>query len=90
MSASPPESLRDRIRGEYLEMPGLRLTVEQMQRLCAVERSVCQMVLDAMVDEKFLCVTSGGAYVRATEGTVARPRAAKAAARPEQRVGKAS
>jgi hypothetical protein len=41
MNASPPERLRDRIRGEYLEMPGLRLTVDQMQRLCAMERSVC-------------------------------------------------
>ena len=85
-----PERLRDRIRGEYLEMPGLWLTVEQMQRLCAMERSVCQMVLDALADEKFLCVRAGGAYARATEGPIARPRAAKAAMRPEQHVGKAS
>jgi hypothetical protein len=88
MSASDP--LRDRIRGEYLEMPGLHLTIEQMQRLCTIERAVCQMVLDALVDEKFLCVTSGGAYARATEGTIVRPRAARAALRFEQGVGKAS
>ena len=90
MSATPPDRLRDRIRGEYLEMPGLHLTMEQMQRLCTIERSVCQIVLDALVDEKFLCVTSGGAYARATEGTIVRPRAAKAALRFEQGVGKAS
>jgi hypothetical protein len=90
MSASPIDRLRDRIRGEYLEMPGLHLTMEQMQRLCTIERSVCQIVLDALVDEKFLCVTSSGAYARATEGTIVRPRAAKAPLRFEQGVGKAS
>ena len=90
MSASPIDRLRDRIRGEYLEMPGLHLTMEQMQRLCTIERSVCQMVLDALVDEKFLCVKSGGAYARATEGTIVRPRAAKAGLRFDQGVEKAS
>jgi len=42
----PHEHLINRIRAEYLEMPGLRLTFEQMQRLCGIERTVCQMVLD--------------------------------------------
>jgi hypothetical protein len=84
MSVSP-EELRERIRGEYLEMPGLRLTLEQMQRLGGVERTLCQMVLAALVDEKFLCVKSDGAYARSTDGEIARPRAVKANSRREQR-----
>jgi hypothetical protein len=71
-----------RIRSEYLEMPGLRLTVEQAQRLCGVERTQCKAVLDALVEEKFLCVKVNGAYARATEGEVPRPFPAKSELRP--------
>jgi hypothetical protein len=28
-----------RIRGEYLEMPGLRLRLDQVQRVCGVDRA---------------------------------------------------
>ena len=49
-------------------MPGLRLTPDQVQRLCGVDRTVCQMVLDTLVDMKFLGVTRDGAYVRLSEG----------------------
>jgi hypothetical protein len=36
MSVSPPERLLERIRAEYLEMPGLCLTSGQMQpTMCA-------------------------------------------------------
>jgi hypothetical protein len=45
----PHTALLTRIRGEYLEMPGLRLTLEQAQRLCGAERMLCRMVLDARV-----------------------------------------
>src|ERR1043166_9943713 len=40
----------DRIRAEFLEMPGLRLTIEQAHRLCGVEQSVCAEVLDELVE----------------------------------------
>ena len=33
----PHNVLLTRIRAEYLEMPGLRLTSEQAQRLCGAE-----------------------------------------------------
>jgi hypothetical protein len=78
MSASVPERFLQRIRAEYLEMPGLRLTREQVERLCGVEHTVCQMVLDALVEAKFLCVKADGAYGRLTDGVHSRPRAAKA------------
>jgi len=67
-----------RLRAEYLEMPGLRLKAEQVQRLCGIEPRVCQLVLDALVDARFLCVTSGGQYARLTDGAAFRLRPAKA------------
>ena len=57
-----------RLRGEYLEMPGLRLTAKQVQRLCGIEEMVCQSVLKALVDSKFLCVRTDGSYARVRDG----------------------
>ncbi len=70
------ESLMQRFRGEYLEMPGLRLTLEQAQRLFSVERNVCTAVLGALVKERFLGLRPNGTYVRLTEGTWPQPRPA--------------
>ena len=70
-----------RLRAEFLEMPCLRLTSAQVQRLCGIEREVCEMVLDALVKEKFLCV-SDGHYARLTTGHHAHP--AKAHLRTER------
>ena len=79
----------DRIRGEYLEMPGLRLTLEQARRLCGVERTLCKRMLDALVGEQFLCLKPDGAYVRLTEGTM-QLCPAKAELGAERRVARAS
>jgi hypothetical protein len=57
-----------RVRAEYMEMPGLQLKADQVQRLCGVERTICQMVLDELVKEKFLCVNADGYYARLTTG----------------------
>jgi hypothetical protein len=70
MSISLPEGLLERIRAEYLEMPGLRLTLGQLQRLCGVEGTVCQPMVDSLVTAKFLCVKADGAYTRLTDGEV--------------------
>ena len=78
MTVVPHNTMLNRLRAEYLEMPGLRLTLEQAQRLCGVERALCKMVLDALVDEKFLCLKSDGHYARLTDGEISRPRPAKA------------
>ena len=58
----------NRLRAEFLEMPGLRLTSGQVQRLCGVEKTLCQLGLDSLVEMKFLCVKSDGAYARTTDG----------------------
>jgi hypothetical protein len=49
-------------------MPGLRLTSAQAQRLCALDRGVCEAVLGALVDAHFLYQTRDGAFVRAGSG----------------------
>lgn len=90
MSASPPDRLLERIRAEYLEMPGMRLKAEQVQRLCGVERALCQPVLDSLVHARFLCVRPDGTYARLTDGEHFRPHAAKANPRPARRFVKAS
>jgi len=54
----------NRLRGEFMEMPGLRLTAEQVQRLCGIERTMCQVALDSLVESKFLCVNPDGQYGR--------------------------
>ena len=64
----PHSTLINRIRGEFLEMPGLRLTLAQAQRLCGVERALCQRVLGTLVEAGFLCVKTDGTYTRLTDG----------------------
>jgi hypothetical protein len=67
-----------RLRAEFLEMPGLRLSSAQVQRLCGIECTLCQTVLDALVTARFLCVKADGTYARLTEGYMPRPRPVKA------------
>jgi DNA-binding IclR family transcriptional regulator len=79
-----------RLRAEYLEMPGLRLSAAQVERLCGVERTICQTALDTLVDEGFLQVSPDGRYARLTDGEIPRPRAAKAQLRKGKGSAKAS
>jgi hypothetical protein len=51
------------IRSEYDEMPGLRLTRAQVQRLWLLDPAACDDVLRALVDAGYLRLTAGG-YVR--------------------------
>jgi hypothetical protein len=44
----------NRLRAEYFDMPGCRLSRKQVQRLCGLERKACQSVLDAFVKVRFL------------------------------------
>jgi hypothetical protein len=61
-----------RLRAEYLEMPGLRLRAVQVQRLCGIEAAICRTLLDTLVDEKFLRANTDGTYTRVTDGQTAR------------------
>jgi DNA-binding IclR family transcriptional regulator len=44
----------ERLRAEFLEMPGLRLTAEQVTRLCGVDAAICHGVLNTLIDVGFL------------------------------------
>jgi hypothetical protein len=72
------EHITERLRAEYLEMPGLHLKREQVQRLCGIEQTMCQVALEALVASKFLYLRTDGRYARLTEGHVSRPHPAKA------------
>jgi hypothetical protein len=58
------DEVLQRIQGEYVEMPGLRLTTAQAQRLWGLERDICDALLGALVDAKFLSQTRDGSFVR--------------------------
>jgi hypothetical protein len=52
------------LKSEFLEMPGLRLTVPQASRLIALDVDKTQPLLDALVDTGFLRRTPTG-FIRA-------------------------
>ena len=58
------EDIVRRVRAEFLEMPGLRLTEPQARRLWALEPSLCSAILAELVDNGFLLRTRDGAFVR--------------------------
>ena len=66
----PPEPIRAteetlrRVQGEFLEMPGLRLTEAQARRLWGLDAASCCELLGALVDAKFLFRTRDGAFMR--------------------------
>ena len=62
------EAILRRVRAEFVEMPGLRLTPAQATRLWGVERDMCHAVIDALIDSAFLRWTPAGALVR-VQGT---------------------
>jgi hypothetical protein len=48
------EHLAVRIRAEFLEMPGLRLTMTQAQRLWGLEPEICRQVVKLLVEREVL------------------------------------
>jgi hypothetical protein len=62
------DDIRQRLRAEYLEMPGLQLKADQVQRLCGIEATMCQILLDELVASTFLCRRADGRYARLSDG----------------------
>lgn len=54
-----------RIRGEYLEMPGLSLTAVEAQRLWGLDGEACGPLLASLLQSGFLRLNTHGEYVRA-------------------------
>jgi hypothetical protein len=66
---SAQTSVRDWIpivRGEFQEMPGLRLTKPQVQRLWGLDALTCDALLDTLVGSHFLRRTQNGTYARSS------------------------
>jgi DNA-binding IclR family transcriptional regulator len=54
------------LKALFLEMPGTRLTLADAIKLSGLERAVCEPVLDALEDARFLRRASDGCYHRRT------------------------
>jgi hypothetical protein len=54
-----------RVRGEFREMPGMRLTLEQAMRLWSLNRETCASVLDELMASRFIERDVNGRYKRA-------------------------
>jgi hypothetical protein len=52
------------IRMEYAELPGLKLTLWQAQRLWDLPTDLCKHALRTLTESQFLARTVDGAYVR--------------------------
>lgn len=63
----PTLLMRYRIRGEFLEMPGLHLTLEQAARLWHMDVATCAVAMGGLVADRFLVRTRTGAYKRAEQ-----------------------
>lgn len=87
MKSEPLEFSDDvlrRVQGEFLEMPGLRLTEAQARRLWGLDAASCSAALGVLVDAKFLFRTRDGAFMRSERATplkaIPKPRSRVAAA----------
>jgi len=59
------ESIALRVRDEFHEMPGLRLTPAQATRLWGLDHATCRAVIESLVAAAFLRWTATGAITRA-------------------------
>jgi hypothetical protein len=73
-----------RVQGEFLEMPGLRLTERQARRLWGLDAASCDALLRTLVDAKFLFKTRDGAFMRVEHATPV-----KATLRPRRKIAAA-
>jgi len=59
-----PESILQRIRGEFHESPGLRLTEREFQRLWNLDAEEASMTIERLMVTRFLRRTMDGTLVR--------------------------
>ncbi len=66
VAAAISHPLARRILGEFKEMPGLKLTVSQAQRLFGLGRSECESLLRTLTNAHLLARTRDDSYVLAS------------------------
>ena len=62
-----PDAFADALRraqADFLEMPGLKLTVAQAARLWSFDSALCTAVLSTLVDRRFLVRTGNESFAR--------------------------
>lgn len=55
---------RLRIQIEFIEMPGLKLTLAQIARLCGLSKDVCEPAVSLLVHRGFLAARADGSFMR--------------------------
>ena len=63
------EEVLRRVQGEFMEMPGMRLTQAQACRLWGLDEASCLALLTTLVDAEFLFQTHNGAFMRVEAAT---------------------
>ena len=64
-TATKIRDVLQRVQGEYRDMPGLKLTEAQAQRLLGIDGETCVVVLTTLIERRFLRRMANGLYVRA-------------------------
>ena len=62
VDAAAPDILR-RVQAEFSEMPGLKLTAAQAQRLWAIDSPTCERVINSLTESGFLIRTRDGSLI---------------------------
>ena len=63
------EEVLRRVQGQFMEMPGMRLTQAQACRLWGLDEASCDALLKVLVDAEFLFPTHNGAFMRVETAT---------------------
>jgi hypothetical protein len=65
VAANPTDLDTLRLRHEFLQMPGLNVSVPQVARMLGLRSEYAAAILDALASERFLTQTPTGSYQRA-------------------------
>lgn len=67
VAANPTDQDALRLRHEFLEMPGLTISVPQVARILGLRVEHASAILEALASERFLTKTPTGSYRRASQ-----------------------
>ena len=58
----PPRQITGRIQSQFRDLPGMRLTEAQIQRLCHLSKDECHTALDELINRGELSRDPNGRY----------------------------
>jgi len=64
------DAMLQKIRNEFVDLPGLRLTAQQAKRVWELDESNCRRLLATLVEKKFLRQNEHGSYLQSPTGAV--------------------